>query len=463
MPDFLSSHYDAYERLAIWRREILVRMNRLDELAVLPAPAFPNLAAEQGAWVEVGDFLGTANVADPSVVYAAPERGVASQRFGDIAFAVEDQDHPVLVELRRRFELERIAGEGTALERIRRIRDWLKSVFPHGIPLSMPAWNALFILDRATRGVEDYICVHYSVSLVQCCIALGIPARMINLHRGISDSYRIGDEALADPPVDEHVVAEAWCEELGRWVMFDTDFDCDYSIDGVPGSAWDIHRAFIEGRWSDIVCNRGPLSRAFTAYGEDREDTDQFFARELPSYYAHVSILMRNDFLADPDGPVTVAHPVDEATAPILWHRGSDNRLQRHLMGPVVVAQPWTDRTDVLVDGNIDTSWASSDAEGAKALTVRLAGPRLVAAGSLHWAQHACVYHSSRAVTVDVLTPAGDWQRVWEMSEPRERGFSAFVFEPIVATAVRVTQPPGGGSVGHPDRLWLSQVGVFAP
>ena len=58
--------------------------------------------------------------------------------------------------------------------------------------------------------------MHYSVALIHSCLSLGIQARLINLHRGISETYTIGAEAQADPPVDEHVTAEIWSRELAR-------------------------------------------------------------------------------------------------------------------------------------------------------------------------------------------------------------------------------------------------------
>ena len=47
-----------------------------------------------------------------------------------------------------------------------------------------------------------------------------------------------------------------------------------------------------------------------------------FYVDELLDYYAHVSILMRNDFLSDPDGPIPALHLTDARTEPMLWHRG---------------------------------------------------------------------------------------------------------------------------------------------
>lgn len=462
LPDHPSyRHFE--ERLAEWRHEILTRMGRHDELAALPTFPRYDLAHEEGVSVVVDSFLGTANPDDSADVwFEVIDAASGKLATRTLPFAVESPEHPVLAELRRRFDLERIAGEGTDVERAIRLRDWIKSLFPHAIPYRMPEWNALLILDRGSRGVEHFICLHYSVSLVQCCLALGMQARMVNLHRGISDSYCVGDEAAVDPPVDEHVVAEVWSSDLGSWVMIDTDFDCHYERHGRAVSAWDIHRAFVEGKLGELTPRRGPHSASFNAYGEELSDDDLFFAERLPSYYAHVSVLMRNDFLSDPDGPVTVAHVTDEATPPILWHRGSDHRLQPHFLGPVVVAQPWRDTIPVLTDGNLRTGWASADG-GDHFVEVRLAGPRVLGRAVLHWPEYALAYRSSRSYRMEGRRDGGDWEPLVEVTDGPELPYVVHDLEPTILSAVRVVQPAGGGSTGYADRLWLNQVELYAP
>lgn len=452
------------ERLAQWRREILTRMDRTDELAVLPTFPRTNLARESGARTRVDSYLGTANPDDVGDVYVEVlDAATGKVSPGALPFTVESADHPVLAELRRRFPLGEVAGDGSDVEKAGRLRDWIKSLFPHEIPYRMPEWNALLILDRASRGVERFICVHYSVALVQSCLALGLQARMINLHRGICESYRVGDEAVADPPVDEHVVAEVWSSDLGRWVMMDTDFDCHYEREGVPLSAWEIHRAFVDGELDAIRCRRGPHSASFNAYGDPVPEEDRFFSLDLPSYYAHVTVLMRNDFLGDPDGPVTMAHLVDDATPPILWHRGSDNRLQPHLMGPVVVAQPWTDTTPVLTDGNPRTGWASSDSTDDHHAEVSLLGPRSLGRVVLHWPEYRLRYRTSARYRVEARGEHGDWCSLVEVADGAEAPYTVHDLEPRVVSAVRVVQTSGGGSAEFPDRLWLQQVELYGP
>jgi hypothetical protein len=459
-PEYPGFH-DVYERLAEWRREVLTRMRRYDELALLPAYPRLNFAAEPRTLVRVDSHLGTQNTECLADVYfrvADPANGICE--LGNLDFSVEDSSHPTLSALRRMFPLDAVAGSGSELERAIRIRDWIKALFPHFMPYRMPVWNALTILDRGSRGVENFLCIHYSVCLVQSCLALSIQARLVNIHRGIAENYVIGEEAKADPPVDEHVVAEVWSSDTDSWVMLDTDYNCHYERDGVPLSAWQIHRAFVDNQLADLVCHRGPHSRAFTAFAESIADEGHFFSYELPSYYAHVSILMRNDFLSDPDGPVPVAHLLDDATPPIVWHQGSDLRLQPNLMGPVVVATPYTDLIRILTDGNTDTGWASSDNAEEHWVEVTLVKEQMLGQVALHWPEYATRYRTSRRIRIDALIGDG-WQPLSTLEIHQEGPFTLHTFGPLLARAIRIVQSPGDGHPAHPNRLWLNQVEVL--
>jgi hypothetical protein len=267
---------------------------------------------------------------------------------------------------------------------------------------------------------------------------------------------------VADPPVDEHVVAEVWSSEQGGWVMLDTDFDCHYERGGVALSAWEIHEVYGKGELGTLVCHRGPYSASFTALSEQIVDEDHFFGVELLGYYAHVSVLMRNDFLGDPDGPVPVAHLIDAQTERIIWHRGSDMRLQPHLMGPVVVATPYSDRVDLLVDGNIRTGWASSDEPVEHRVDIVLAGERQIGRVGLVWPDYAGSYRTSRRIRIDACVN-GQWRQVVVAEIDPEAPVTLHEFASVSASRLRIRQPAGGGHTEHPNRLWLNQVDVLAP
>jgi hypothetical protein len=440
------------DRLTEWRRAALERERRLDELETVPDPGYHarNLAARPGVTVRVDSFLGTINTPDSAAAYAAPAELVVN----GFAFRREEQGHPRLVELRERFQLDEVAGTGTDLERAILLREWIKSVWAHAEPWRLPVYDGLLILDRASRGVEGFICMHYSVALIHSCLALGIQARLINLHRGVSESYRIGAEALADPPVDEHVTSEIWSRELGKWVMVDTDFDCTYVRDGAPQSAWDLHRATIEGEKHAIEVLKGPGASAYDHFGAD------FYTNKLLDYYAHVSILMRNDFLSDPDGPIPALHPIDAATQPILWYRGEDMRLRPDLLGPMVVAAPYTDRTPLLTDGNLQSGWASQDTPEPHWAEIVLPEPAAVSRVALHWPEWRQRFRTSSTYALERLVD-GEWIGLCDVDENPERPWTVHELEPRPIEGLRVVQPPAGGFAEHPDRLWLSQVELY--
>lgn len=441
------------ERLSSWRRASLERLGRRTELGTLPDPDSAyharNLAARRGADVRVDSFLGTINTDGVDDAYRPPGRT------GQVRFEQEAMGHPRLIALRTDFRLDDIlAGASSDLERVVRLRSWVKAAWQHAEPWRLPAYDGYLILDRALRGVERYICVHYSVVLIQACLSLGIPARLINLHRGIAETYPIGKESAVDPPIDEHVVIEVWLADLGRWVMMDPDFDCHFEVSGVPQNAWEIHQAFVNARLDGLTPRAGPGAAHYASRGPD------FYGRVLPTYYAHVSIMTRSNFLSDPDGPIPALHLVDEHTPPILWYHGEDLRLRPDLLGPLVVAHPWTDRTPVLTDGNLETGWASSDEPVEHHVEISFGGPVAVSRIVLHWPLWQSKYRSSAGFRIRA-GQGGRWTVLINVKDGRETPWSVHDLKTTKLTALRIEQPIGRGHPDHPERLWLSQVEVF--
>jgi len=464
------SYPDVEDRLAEWRRASLLRQRRYDELDQIADPNLHgrNVFAQLGCVARVDSFLGTINSADPASAYAAPDELTA----GGYAFRRENHAHPGLTELRSRFALDVVTSTGSELERAVRLRSWVNAQWTHGIPLAYPPYDSLVILERA-RGGEQFLCMHYAVVLVQCCLALGIQARVVNLHRGVADTYPIGDEAAVEPAVDEHVISEVYCSDARRWVVMDPDFDCHFEQNGEPLSAWEIHRAYLFGE--QLVAVKGPGAAPYDALlagdragpllGAERADESakgEWYERTLASYYAHVSLLMRNDFLSDPDGPVPILHLVDERTPPIVWLAGEDVRLRRDLLGPLAVARPFADRTPILTDGGDESSWASEDTAADHWVELTLPLPVAIEAIALHWPERHGRFQTSRSYRVEVRT-RDDWRKVAHVDGNPERPWVVHDVDPAtVVDAVRIVQPPGGGSRSHPNRLWLTQVLALA-
>ena len=233
--------------------------------------------------------------------------------------------------------------------------------------------------------------------------------------------------------------------------MVDTDFDCTYVRDGVPQSAWDLHRATIAGEKRAIEVLKGPGASAYDDFGAD------FYTNKLLDYYSHVSILMRNDFLSDPDGPIPALHVTDAATQPVLWYRGEDMRLRPDLLGPMVVAAPYTDRTPLLTDGNLQSGWASQDTSEPHWAEIVLAEPVAVSRVALHWPEWRHRFRTSSTYALEGLVD-GEWIGLCDVDENPERPWTVHDLEPRPIEGLRVGQPPGGGFAEHRNRLWLTQI-----
>ena len=367
-------------------------------------------------------------------------------------FAYEDYLHPGLQFLRDEYQLDaKLATEGADWERLIPLCTWLKGLWIHGQPLRLPPWDARHIIERGMKGVERFHCVHYSISFTQCCLSLGYVVRMVNMHRGIAEDCVPGQEQQHTPPCDEHVVTEIWSNDLGKWVVFDVDYDCHYRHGGVVLNCLEIHELLIAGRAGEIEMCAGPHTAA--------EMGDQTLAKRL-SFYGHLSYIMRNDFLSDPLGPIRVAHLVDDDTPPILWWYGEDMVWRHHLMGPVHVAKPYKQVTPVLNDGRLHTAWASDDLPVDHWVEIQWPKPQEVSCVVLHWADRNGVVRTSREYRIEVLWDQ-KWQMVAEVSGNREQSWNVHQFPTVSTTRVRVLQPAGCGHALHPDMMWLRQVQVF--
>lgn len=250
-----------------------------------------------------------------------------------VPFAYEDP--AALRELRTSQGLDAVvAGAPGDFDRWVRLMHWVRDRFPHGRPVSEQdpqAFDGGALLAGYRSG--GYLCSTAAQLLVQAITAMGGVARRVDLRF---------------TPDDTHVVVEAWCAELGKWVVLDPDYDVYYTVDGVPQHALELHR-----RWAandvdavEVHARTSPhniyrkedeaLDRALVRHVYETHDDAAWtaarashrrerFAVKLLCYYAHVSHPLRNDWL----------------TRPLAWWHPEGN----HVQDSVVVGWP-TMRTD---------------------------------------------------------------------------------------------------------------------
>ena len=120
-------------------------------------------------------------------------------------------DCPEYAELKEKYHLNEIAGNGTELEHSVRLLKYLAPKLTHSAwyDNSVPC-NGLALLEYSLEQPEHGInCLNKSKILEECCLALGIYARRVRM--------------LPYSPFDSdcHVVTEIFDRTLGKWCMLD--------------------------------------------------------------------------------------------------------------------------------------------------------------------------------------------------------------------------------------------------
>lgn len=135
-----------------------------------------------------------------SIVYASPE-------------------HPTLVALRDKHDLERVAGQGTEVERLARLMEWVHGLTTHA---RSPSWperlDGLHLAELAREQGKRFNCWMYAIVLNDVLLSMGYASRVIHLwpHK--------------EHPNESHVVTCVYSRALSKWVMLDPDM-CAYITD----------------------------------------------------------------------------------------------------------------------------------------------------------------------------------------------------------------------------------------
>jgi len=159
--------------------------------------------------------------------------------YTSMPFAYEAPDHPKLVALREKYNLDDVIKDGqTELEKLVMLRDWVSHQWrfkgPEG---KYPAWDAHEILERKIG-----MCVQYAIVYVQCAASLGYQARFVF-------GYHPGTMRTA------HEVCEVWSNEYGKWVFMDPNGN-RHHVDpktGVPLSMLEVHDRMVRTYYGDNV------------------------------------------------------------------------------------------------------------------------------------------------------------------------------------------------------------------
>ena len=155
----------------------------------------------------------------------------ADMRYPAVPFAYEDMRHERLASLREQYRLDEVvAGTGSELERLVRLRNWVANQWSWDPPADhYPAWDAHEIL-AARKG----FCVQFAITYLQVCLSMGHPARFVfGYHPG---------------PDGGHEVVEVWSNQFDKWVLMDPN-ENEHYLDpdtATPLSMLEVHERLIE-------------------------------------------------------------------------------------------------------------------------------------------------------------------------------------------------------------------------
>lgn len=216
----------------------------------------------RGVSVEISGQV--AKKADPNVSITASknERLVRSS----YPFAFQLADEPRLKLLRERWRLDQVIGSArNEFEKFLRLKRWTRQQWEDGWSRGtlefVPQWDAMVVLELASRKLSLGMCTHYASTFVQCCLALGLQAKVCI--------------------TTAHCVAEIWSSDHGKWVMMDPGCDVDdgrkgtrhFERHGVPMSAHDLSLATENQNFDGLreICDPEAIG------GSDTENASRYY------------------------------------------------------------------------------------------------------------------------------------------------------------------------------------------
>ena len=213
--------------------------------------------------------------------------------------------------LRERWHLDDVIRDaGTEFDAFLHLRNWVREQWEDGWNMGetdfCPPWDAMVILELASRKLSLGMCTHYATVMSHCCAALGLTARTQIMR--------------------SHCINEIWSSEHGKWVAMDVGGDSDdetkftyhFERDGVPLSALEAHRAWVEKDYADVqITPRPPAATG-----------DRFQVAKRLELFERFMISLRNDELATmgPGEPEhgKISYHFDDY---LFWEDGQTERL----------------------------------------------------------------------------------------------------------------------------------------
>jgi len=155
-------------------------------------------------------------------------------------FIYQRYEEPKVKILREQEKLDEVVKKANSeFEEFVLLREWVAKQWKHTESQTIYApWDALTILEWMRHGFghgqdnPNGFCVHFSQVYCQCCLAMGLQARLVVL-RDNNKCY------------GGHFVCEVWSNEFKKWIMMDPDLDVHFEKDGIPLNVLELHNLWL--------------------------------------------------------------------------------------------------------------------------------------------------------------------------------------------------------------------------
>lgn len=220
----------------------------------------------------------------------------------------EDFKHPRLKLLREKFELEKVVEGGeNEFEKQSLLKSWVNQKLPLGYNPKKEYKDALEIL---TDKNGEFYCSHYALVFIQCATVFGWYSRKL----GIDYDHLFGVEEK------HHGVVDIWSNDFRKWYIIDAMHDLHFEKDGFPLNSLEIRQEYLKDKAKNVVGVIGNHQSMVTY----REET---FGFDQPSNYFWFFILLRNDFLENPNIYDSEALLwTDEFNKGKVWYKGGGKK-----------------------------------------------------------------------------------------------------------------------------------------
>ncbi|MCB9034802.1 MAG: transglutaminase domain-containing protein [Chitinophagales bacterium] len=131
-------------------------------------------------------------------------------------FTYQSKDDSNLVALRKAFNLDSIAGNGTDVLQVLNLLHWIHDLIPHDGSKGSPIIkNAVSMITECKKENRTLNCRGLATVLNECYLAMGFASRLVT---GLpKDSLKID--------MDCHVINAVFIKSLNKWVWIDPTFD----------------------------------------------------------------------------------------------------------------------------------------------------------------------------------------------------------------------------------------------